>query len=695
MAAAAAETDKKSQGANQLLFGFQGRAARLQFWLVLIGAACIFGLFWGLVNLQAPPEPGVVPPPPPPGAGLLNAMPWIIGIGLIWPLSAIGVKRLHDRGRSGWWLLAVAVPVVGWAWLLWEAGGRPGVTEPNRFGEPASTQGETTRDMRSVTVMFFLGFAAGLPTLLLFDTLSLWLREDGISLKVIGFFTLTTMFTALKFLWAPIIDRTKVPLLTGWLGHRRSWMLVAQGVIILGLWGISAQDPKNTLVAMALMAVIVSFFSATQDIVIDAWRIEVVDKDMQGAMAAAYQWGYRVAMIIAGVVPLILAEVFDWQISYAVMAGVMGIGVAAALLAPREAQHAVRPISVEGVPVRPAAEVVEYIVRGVLLLLGALLLGVGLTGDPSLPVYMLGGEEAGGAGLKAMFAGPWKALWQLAGVVGGFGVIALAAWPIPRTPTRPGVYLSTALGQPLVEFFGRYGKLAGFMLALICLYRVSDFVININGAFYTDLGFSKPEIAEVRKIFGVVMSILGVSLGGLSVLRLGLMKTLIIGAFLGSLSNLSFAWLATEGHSIYALMGAIAADNIGGGFAGTALIAYMSSLTSIGFTATQYALFSSLYALFGKLLATQSGLIVEATAKSAEVGGALEGLRGLVARVPPESYAGAMEKSGVTPAALGVGYFVFYLYTTLIGVFGMILVFYVAARQPKPDAADDQARQTT
>ncbi|MFN3858854.1 MAG: AmpG family muropeptide MFS transporter [Caulobacter sp.] len=681
---AGADTDQpKGQTANQLLFGFKGRAERLQFWLVLIGAACVFGLFWSLVYVRSPADPSAPPPPRPPGAELLEAMPWLIAAALVWPLVAIGVKRCHDRGRSGWWLLLALVPVVGWLWLIWDLGVSKGQDAPNRFGEPAVGQGEGTRDIRSVTVMFFLGFAAGLPALLIFDTLSIWLREEGLSLEVIAFFTLATLFTALKFLWAPIVDRTSVPFLTRWLGHRRSWMLVAQAVIIVGLWMISGLDPSRSLVALAGLAVLVGFFSATQDIVIDAWRIEVVDKEKQGAMAAAYQWGYRIAMVIAGVVPLVLAEAFNWNLSYAVMAAVMGLGAVAAIAAPREKAHAVRAIDIGGVPARPAFEVVEYIVRGLLLLLGALLLGTGLMGDPTLAANLLGGKEAGGQPLVEAFGGPWKALWQLAGVIAGFGVIALAAWPVPRMPTRPGVYLSSALGQPLVEFFGRYGKLAGFILALICLYRVSDFVININGAFYTDLGFSKPEIAEVRKVFGAVMSVVGITLGGLSVLRLGLMKTLILGAFLGSLSNLSFAWLALEGHNIYALMIAIAADNIGGGFAGTALIAYMSSLTSVGFTATQYALFSSLYALLGKLLASQSGRIVESSARAAEIGGPLEGLRGLFGRIPPETYAAAMEKSQVTPLALGVGYLVFYLYTTLVGLAGMILVFYVAARQPE------------
>ena len=697
MANEAAKTAEPSGGmtANQLLFGFSGRVARLQVWLVLIAAGAIFTLFWAMVNIKAPADPTAPPPPRPPGTAVLEAMPWIIGLALIWPLVAIGVKRCHDRGRSGWWMLLALVPVAGWAWLVWDLGIARGQPAANPYGPPATAQGEGTRDIRSVSSMFFLGFAAGLPALLIFDTLTLWLRDADIKLTVIGFFSLATLFTALKFLWAPVIDRTSLPLLTRWLGHRRSWMLVAQAVIILGLWLIAGQNPKSSLVTMAALAVMVGFFSATQDIVIDAWRIEVVGVEKQGAMAAAYQWGYRVAMIVAGVLPLILAEAFDWHISYAVMAGVMGLGIAATLAAPRETEHRVRPISVEGVASRPAFEGVEYVIRGLLLLAGALFLGVGLTGDASLPANMLGGEDGGGAPLLAAFKGDWKALWQLGGVVSGFAIIALAAWPVPGVPTRPGVYLSSALGQPLVEFFGRYGKLAGFILALICLYRVSDFVININNAFYSDAGFSKPEIAEVRKVFGAVMSIVGVSLGGWCVLKLGLMRTLIIGAFLGSLSNLSFAWLAMEGHSIYALMFAIAADNVGGGFAGTALIAYMSSLTSIGFTATQYALFSSLYALLGKLIASQSGRIVEAAAHAADGTGPLAGLKGLMSRLPPESYAQALEKSGVSPAALGTGYLVFYVYTTVIGLFGMVLVFFVAARQPAPDAGpqiEDQGK---
>jgi uncharacterized membrane protein YhaH (DUF805 family) len=352
MANEAAKTAEPSGGmtANQLLFGFSGRVARLQVWLVLIAAGAIFTLFWAMVNIKAPADPTAPPPPRPPGTAVLEAMPWIIGLALIWPLVAIGVKRCHDRGRSGWWMLLALVPVAGWAWLVWDLGIARGQPAANPYGPPATAQGEGTRDIRSVSSMFFLGFAAGLPALLIFDTLTLWLRDADIKLTVIGFFSLATLFTALKFLWAPVIDRTSLPLLTRWLGHRRSWMLVAQAVIILGLWLIAGQNPKSSLVTMAALAVMVGFFSATQDIVIDAWRIEVVGVEKQGAMAAAYQWGYRVAMIVAGVLPLILAEAFDWHISYAVMAGVMGLGIAATLAAPRETEHRVRPSRWRGSP---------------------------------------------------------------------------------------------------------------------------------------------------------------------------------------------------------------------------------------------------------------------------------------------------------------------------------------------------------
>src|SRR5688500_10941921 len=197
---------------------------------------------------------------------------------------------------------------------------------------------------RSSLMMIALGFAAGLPYFLIFDTLSAWLRASGLALEVIGFFSLVTLVSTFKFLWAPFIDRASVPVLTGWLGHRRSWMLVCQGLIMLGLGLMARSDPSRSLATIAVLAVLVGLSSATQDIAIDAWRIEAAEVSKQGAMAAAYQWGYRVAIITAGAVPLLLAEAYSWNFSYAVMAALMTVGILAVVAAPREARHAIREI---------------------------------------------------------------------------------------------------------------------------------------------------------------------------------------------------------------------------------------------------------------------------------------------------------------------------------------------------------------
>jgi PAT family beta-lactamase induction signal transducer AmpG len=270
---------------------------------------------------------------------------------------------------------------------------------------------------------------------------------------------------------------------------------------------------------------------------------------------------------------------------------------------------------------------------------------------------------------------------HLAAIVIGLGLIVVAATPLPGARTRPGVYLSSALADPLRDFFSRYRSAGGLILALICLYRVPDFVLNIMNPFYLDLGYTLVEIAEVRKIFGVVMTMLGVFAGGVAVARYGLMRAMVIGALAGPLSNLLFIWLAVQQHNLYALFAAIGLDNVAGGFAGTCLIAYMSSLTSAGFTATQYALFSSLYAIPGRLIASQSGRVVEATARLADSGGVLGGVKEFVGSQAPQNFAAALERSGVTPAALGTGYVVFFTYSALLGVFAILLSVAVLRRQ--------------
>ena len=535
---------------------------------------------------------------------------------------------------------------------------------------------------RAPLVTIALGFSAGLPYFLVFDTLSAWFRASGLSLEVIGFFSLVTLISTFKFLWAPFVDRVHVPLLTPWLGHRRSWMLLCQAAIMVGLWLVAGSDPTRSLGTIALFAFLVGFSSATQDIAIDAWRIEAAEVSKQGVMAAAYQWGYRVAIIVAGAVPLLLAESYGWNFSYAVMAALMAIGMAGVLAAPREKRHAIRSVQTEGIRPAPAREAVEWFGRLGALAVGALVLGSGLAANAGVLGRVLGALGAAGAreAVLAAWESDARAWVHLAAIVIGLGLIVGAATPLPGARTRPGVYLSSALADPLRDFFSRYRSAGGLILALICLYRIPDFVLNIMNPFYLDLGYTLVEIAEVRKIFGVVMTMFGVFAGGVAVARYGLMRAMVIGALAGPLSNLLFIWLALQEHNLFALFAAIGLDNVAGGFAGTCLIAYMSSLTSAGFTATQYALFSSLYAIPGRLIASQSGRIVEGTARLAD-SGVLAGVKEFVASEAPQNFAAALQRSGVTPAALGTGYLLFFTYSALIGVFAVLLAFAVERRQ--------------
>jgi PAT family beta-lactamase induction signal transducer AmpG len=538
---------------------------------------------------------------------------------------------------------------------------------------------------RPVLIILGLGFGSGLPNFLIFDTMSAWLRAAGLALTVISLFSLATLPYSFKFLWAPLVDRTEIPLLTRRLGHRRSWMLATQIAVVLALLMISLQDPRKDLGMLAAVAALAGFAGATQDIVVDAWRIEAADVSRQGAMAAAYQWGYRLANVVAGAAPLFLADWMGWRVAYAVMALVMGLAIVAVLLAPREAAHRVRPIETEGLTEAPALEAAEWALRLALMGLAAVFLGSGLGARADLLAAALraAGQGPAAEALTAAWTAKASGVWlQLLAVCAGFGVVAAATLPFPGIRTRPGAILFHAVWDPLGDFFKRFGRLGVLILALICVYRLSDFVLNIMNAFYQDLGFSLSEIAEVRKIFGVAASMFGVFVGGLSVARFGVMRSLAVGAFALPITNTIFAWLALQGPSMGALFTAIGVDNVVSSYAGACLIAYMSSLTSAGFTATQYALFSSLYSLPGKLVASQSGRIVEAAARSAAAGGLFAPLTSLFAHAPPAAFASAMVKSHVAPAALGAGYVAFFLYAGLVGVFGMALAVTVARLQP-------------
>ena len=545
-------------------------------------------------------------------------------------------------------------------------------------------------------VMLALGFAAGLPNLLIFDTLSAWLRQVDVPLRAIGFFSLATLAYSLKFLWAPLVDRVSLPLLTPLLGHRRAWMLAAQVVVILGLWLVSGSNPAANLWLVACFAVLVAFASATQDVVIDAWRIEAAGEERQGAMAAMYQWGYRIAILTAGIAPLILAEHIDWSFAYASMVALMAIGVAAVLAAPHERPRpASPPLLPRDLPSRPAAEAVEWILRLSLLVGGAYAFGVGFTGQFVMIEWaagLTGAAPESLAGLKALWVRqPAGTLIQVGLACLGLFLIVAAALPVPGVRTRPSTYFVRSYGDPIRDFFSRFAGTAGLILSMICCYRLSDFVLNIMNPFYLDLGFDLETIAEVRKGMGVAMLMVGVGAGGWSIARFGLIRSLIVGALAGPVSNLTFVWLAMQGADVPTFALAIMVDNASAGYAGTVLIAYMSSLTGVGFTATQYALFSSLYSLPGKLLAAQSGTIIEASARMAAPGGPLGGLTRLFAGLPPVSFADGAASLDVPAAALAAGYAVFFFYSCLIGLAALVLALAVARKQRTGAAGDGSA----
>ncbi|WP_251370845.1 MFS transporter [Polynucleobacter sp. Adler-ghost] len=379
--------------------------------------------------------------------------------------------------------------------------------------------------------MLFLGFSAGLPLLLILGTLSFWLREAGIDRSTIGYLTWVGLIYVFKWMWAPLVDRLSIPLLSTFFGRRRSWLLFAQLLIVLGLVGMASIDPKVQLTPIVWCALLVAFGSATQDIALDAFRIESADSDHQAALAATYQTGYRLALIWAGAGVLWLAARAEsgatgydptaWQFAYLCMALSIGVGVITTLFSKE-------PIRIELAKARNAK-----------------------------------------------------------------------AW------------LHQTLIEPFADFIRRYGWHAILILSLIAIYRISDVVMGIMAnPFYVDMGYTKDEVAAVSKVFGVVMTLVGAFVGGVLTLRFGVMRILFLGAILSAVSNLLFAWLATQGHDLHGLIWVISADNLSSGIATAAFIAFLSALTNIQYSATQYALFSSMMLLLPKWLAGFSGVFV-------------------------------------------------------------------------------------
>lgn len=479
------------------------------------------------------------------------------------------------------------------------------------------------RDRRVVT-LFFLGFSAGLPLLLVFSTLSIWLKEAGMARADITFLSWAGLAYGFKFVWAPLIDRIPAPLLTPMLGRRRGWLIVAQVAIMSALAGMAMTDPAHSPVLMASLAVALGFAAATQDIVIDAYRIELGDPDIQALLASAYMCGYRIAMILAGAGALEIAGLFDpgdgysygaWRWTYLIMASAMLVGVATTLIIHEPAPSA-------------GAEEDSYTTRDHARFFGVFMLSVGAF----VAAFIGAGTLVEGVGVDDPLAG--FAAESMRFIV-ALSVAAVAGHGLLAAGFASRALAIKAYVDPIREFIVRWGRVAVVILALIAVYRVADIVMGvIANVFYVELGFEKQTIGRISKVFGLVMTIIGSFVGGVLALRYGVMRILMLGAFLAAATNVLFALLATIGADVRALMVVIAADNLSGGLASAAFVAYLSALVNVRFTATQYALFTSLMVLLPKLVAGYSGTMVDAVGYEAFfIGTALLGLpvMGLVA----------------------------------------------------------------
>jgi PAT family beta-lactamase induction signal transducer AmpG len=391
---------------------------------------------------------------------------------------------------------------------------------------------EVLQELRQpkVAVMLALGFSSGLPFLLTANTFGYWLRDEGTSLVAIGFISWVGFAYAFKVYWSPLVDRIDVPLL-GRLGRRRGWMLLCQLLVIVGILGMAAVGTAGGLAAIGAFALLTAFASATQDIAVDAWRIEAAsDADEVGLMTSAAQVGYRIALLVTDALIIAAAARLGWPLSYVGMAVLMVLGIVATLFATEPAR----------------ADVVLQ------------------TKPP---------------------------LWTLRG-------------------------LADAVIGPFVDFFAKHKAAGLVMLLMVALYRLPDFVMGpMYNPFYHDLGLSKDTVAWVRGSFGLAATFAGIAASGISAVRLGLYPTLVAGLVLEGFGTAAFALLSVHADTP-TFAAVMTLDAFAQAFAGVALVTYMSSLTSLGYTATQYAMLSSTYAVLGKFTKGFSGVAVEALTPS-------------------------------------------------------------------------------
>lgn len=395
-----------------------------------------------------------------------------------------------------------------------------------------------------VLTVVLLGFSSGLPYILLFSTLSAWLAEAGIEKSIIGFFSWIGLTYSIRVLWSMIIDRVSLPLLTSTLGKRRGWIVLAQIGVILGLVGMGLTDPQQQMPLLVALTIWIAFCSATQDVAIDAYRVEILSPEYQGAMAAAYVMGYRISLLAGTAGSFYIAEYLNWNTAYIVMAVTMLIGPLTVLIL-KEPTHTAHSRETE----------LEHQLE-----------------------QKLGIETPG----------------------------------LPANQFMAG--LTETVISPFYEFFQRNGKMAWIILLLIGSYKICDITASVMAnPYYLSLGFSKTEIAQVNQYFSFIMAILGATLGGSFVLKFGIFRPLLVGSILTAITNLLFVAMSSYPGNFTWLAAAVSADNFCAGMATSALIAYLSALTSTAYTATQYSLFSSLMTLPAQAIGGFSGLIVESS----------------------------------------------------------------------------------
>lgn len=468
---------------------------------------------------------------------------------------------------------------------------------------------------RRALVLLLLGFSAGLPLALVFATLALWLSEAGVKRSDVTMFSWVMLAYSFKFVWAPLVDGLPVPFLTARLGRRRAWLLVAQGMVALSMCLMALIDPQMS--AMQLMmaggAVLLAFSSATQDIVIDAYRIEAggADVAMQPVMSSTYTAGYRLGMVVSGGGALYLAHYFGsskahysfgaWQATYFIMAAVMALCMVVTLR-----------IREPDVSARIAATRSNRDNARLLLLFAAMV--AAFVAVMVVSKRWLVFEVAEGA-WAAFFAHNPLGLFvrECLRLLAAFAAAAFVAGALVGSRVVPQAVAREAWFDPVADFFRRYGKRALLLLALIGFYRIADIVAGVvANLFYEHLGFSKSDIATGVKTFGIVATIIGGFAGGLLAQRFSLMRMMMLGAMMTAATNLLFILLEKSGTNFFVLYGVVAFDNLAAGFASTVFVAFLSALTSIRFTAVQYAIFSSLMTLLPKLIGGYSGAMVDA-----------------------------------------------------------------------------------